>query len=199
MWSGTFTPGSAVGHTVTGIAASGEAALRLAAEKRPGLILMDINIQGMLDGIETARILKETGSDVPVVFLTSYSDRDTVARAREAEPFGYLLKPFDEQLIGITIEVALYKHKMETERAQLRRELAETQAEVKTLSGLLPICFHCKKIRNDTGYWEQIDSYISRHSEAQFSHGICVDCFAEHHPEIHEHVINKAAGQGEGI
>ncbi len=188
-----------IGHTVVGIAASGPLAMRIARDTSPELILMDINIHGSLDGIETARILKEIGTDVPLIFLTSYSDRETVKRASEAEPFGYLLKPFDEQLIRVTIEIALYKHKMEKEREQLRRELAQTKAEVKTLSGLLPICAHCKKIRNDSGYWEQIDSYISKHSEAQFSHGICSGCFEQHHPEIHDHLIAKVSGQGEGI
>lgn len=188
-----------MGHTIAGIAASGPLAMRIARDTNPELILMDINIQGPLDGIVTAQMLKEIGSDVPVIFLTSYSDRDTVERASEVEPFGYLLKPFDEQLIRITIEVALYKHAMEKERAKLQRELAESQVEVTTLSGLLPICAHCKKIRNDSGYWEQIDSYVANHSEAQFSHGICSTCFEQHHPEIHAHLIGEVAGQGEGI
>lgn len=187
-----------MGHTIAGIAPSSPMAMRIVRDTRPELILMDINIQGPLDGIATARILKEIGSDAPVIFLTSYSDRDTVKRASEVEPFGYLLKPFDEPLIRITIEVALYKHAMEKEREKLQRELAESQVEVTTLSGLLPICAHCKKIRNDSGHWEQIDSYISTRSKAQFSHGICSDCFEKHHPEIHEHLISEMAGQGEG-
>ncbi len=188
-----------MGHTVVGICASGAAAMRTARDTNPELILMDINLQGPLDGIETARIFKEIGSDVPVIFLTAYADRETVIRVRETEPFGYLLKPFDEQLLRINVDVSLYKNRMDKEREVLRRELAETQAEVKTLSGLLPICAHCKKIRNDSGYWEQIDSYISKHSEAQFSHGICSECFEHHHPEIHDHLITQVAGQGEGI
>lgn len=188
-----------MGHSVVGISASGAAAMRTARETNPELILMDINLQGPLDGIATAGILKEIGAEVPVIFLTAYADSETVIRVRETEPFGYLLKPFDEQLLRVTIDVALYKHRMESERAQLQRELANSQVEVKTLSGLLPICAHCKKIRNDSGYWEQIDSYISKHSEAQFSHGICSGCFETVHPEIHDHLIDKVAGQGEGI
>ena len=188
-----------MGHTVVGISASGAVAMRTARNTNPELILMDINLQGPLDGVATARILKEIGSDVPVVFLTAYADRETVIRVRETEPFGYLLKPFDEQLLRVTIDIALYKHRMEKEREHLKRELAEAQVDVKTLSGLLPICAHCKKIRNDSGYWERIDSYISKHSEAQFSHGICSECLENHHPEIHDHLIGKVAGQGEGI
>jgi response regulator RpfG family c-di-GMP phosphodiesterase len=134
-----------------------------------------------------------------VIFLTSYSDRETLSRARVSEPYGYLLKPFDEQLLAITIEMAIYKHRMERERERLRRDLEASQQEIRTLSGLLPICCHCKKIRNDKGYWEQIDSYISRHSIAQFSHGICLDCFSSRHPEILEKILSDLPGGGDGI
>jgi DNA-binding NarL/FixJ family response regulator len=174
----------AMGHTVVAMADNGGDAIRLAAEAAPEVILMDINIRGPLNGIETARRLRDSGKDVPVIFLTSYSDAGTVERAREAEPSGYLLKPFEEPLIRITVEMALYKHRMEKEREAMRRELAAAQEEIQTLSGLLPICAHCKKIKNDKGTWEQIEAYIARHSEAQFTHGICMECLTEHHPEF---------------
>jgi len=63
-------------------------------------------------------------------------------------------------------------------------ERDQARQEVRTLSGLLPICSHCKKIRNDEGQWEKLESYISQHSEADFSHGLCPDCLAEHYPEV---------------
>jgi CheY-like chemotaxis protein len=172
-----------MGHTIVGVAASGQAAMTQALRVKPELILMDINLQGPLDGIETARLLREACDSVPVIFLTSYSDSETVARARETEPFGYLLKPFDEALLQITIDVALYKHSMEQDRERLRRELDEARSEIQTLSGLLPICAYCKSVRNDAGYWEQIESYISLRTPAVFSHGICTKCLAIHHPD----------------
>ena len=63
-------------------------------------------------------------------------------------------------------------------------ELKEALSQVKNLSGLLPICMHCKKIRDDTGYWNQIEAYIDNHSEAQFSHSICNECAEKHYPDI---------------
>ena len=63
-------------------------------------------------------------------------------------------------------------------------ELQRALKEVKTLSGMLPICAHCKKIRDDKGYWNQIESYIHEHSDATFSHGICQDCMQEHYPDL---------------
>ncbi len=184
---------SSMGHTIIGIAAAGPDALRLAAGEKPDIILMDINIRGPFDGIETAVLLKESGLHIPVIFLTSYMDSETVTRARVVEPFGYLLKPFDEALIGVTIELSLHRHQMEVERERMRRELEESQAEVNILSGLLPICSHCKKIRNDTGYWEKIESYIARHTAAQFSHSICADCLPTHDLDAAEKANAKAS------
>ncbi|MFZ2445612.1 MAG: PAS domain S-box protein [Syntrophobacteraceae bacterium] len=76
------------------------------------------------------------------------------------------------------------KKRAEEEREELLRELRETLARLRTLSGLLPICAHCKKIRNDEGYWQQIESYIQQHSGTQFSHGICPECLKKHYSEF---------------
>lgn len=67
---------------------------------------------------------------------------------------------------------------------QLIGELKKALKEVKTLSGFLPICSHCKKVRNDNGYWDQIETYIKKHSEAQFSHSICPDCAEKYYPDF---------------
>jgi PAS domain S-box-containing protein len=77
------------------------------------------------------------------------------------------------------------RRQIEADRDQLIRELQQALARVKQLSGLLPICANCKKIRNDQGYWKQIESYISSHSEATFSHGICPECLPKLYPELH--------------
>jgi len=77
------------------------------------------------------------------------------------------------------------RKKLEEEREKLIRKLQETLAKVKTLSGLLPICASCKKIRDDKGYWNQIEIYIKEHSEADFSHGLCPDCLKKLYPEIY--------------
>ncbi len=72
----------------------------------------------------------------------------------------------------------------EKKNLELIAELQEALADIKQLSGLLPICGHCKKIRDDNGYWNQLESYISKHSEVQFSHGICQDCAKTHYPDL---------------
>lgn len=83
---------------------------------------------------------------------------------------------------GIASDITERK-RQEGERKRLIRQLRKALSEVKTLSGLLPICSHCKKVRDDKGYWQQIDSFITEHSDLFFSHGLCPDCLARHYPE----------------
>lgn len=73
-----------------------------------------------------------------------------------------------------------------TGQRKLVEELTRAISSIKTLRGLLPICSYCKKIRNDKGYWEQIETYISKHSEAEFSHGLCPDCSAKYYPQVED-------------
>lgn len=79
------------------------------------------------------------------------------------------------------------RKRAEEERERLIRELQEAMAEIKVLDGLLPICATCKKIRDDKGYWKQLEDYISDHSKATFTHGICADCARKIHPDWDDH------------
>jgi PAS domain S-box-containing protein len=101
-----------MGYAVVGIAASGEAALALADQKRPDLVLMDIKLQGDLDGVDTAELLRKT-QDIPIIFITAFADNRTLSRAKINQAFGYILKPFQEREVLISIEMALYKHRLE--------------------------------------------------------------------------------------
>lgn len=117
---------AALGVDVVGSARDGSTAIRIAGEKRPNLILMDIQIAGDLDGIETAGIIGEQYG-IPSVFLTAYSDRESLERAKQSHGYGYLLKPFQERELMIAIEMALFKHDTEeqlrTNRAMLKTTL----------------------------------------------------------------------------
>lgn len=171
-----------MGYAITAICASGEKTIESATADRPDVILMDIHLQGALDGIETARRIRET-HDIPVIFMTAHSEDSTIMRARTTEPYGYLLKPVNTKEMQIAIEVSLYKARLDREKAQLTRDLQKALEKVKLLSGILPICCSCKKIRNDQGYWEQIEVFIRDHSNAEFSHGICDQCRKKLYPD----------------
>ena len=186
-----------LGYQVPMVASTGKQAVKAAGELKPDLVMMDISLKGDMDGIEAAARIKDR-YDIPIIYLTANTDSLTFERAKISEPFGYLLKPFEERLLPSTIEMALYKaatekklrehhlhlEEMAKEREKLITELKEALAKVKTLSGFLPICASCKKIRDDKGYWSQIESYIYEHSDAVFSHGICPDCAQKLYPDL---------------
>jgi PAS domain S-box-containing protein len=83
------------------------------------------------------------------------------------------------------------KKKAVKEREKLIQDLKEALAEIKTLRGILPLCSFCKKIRDDEGYWEQVDIYINKNSEADISHGICPDCMKKHYPDVYKKKYNR--------
>jgi PAS domain S-box-containing protein len=115
-----------MGYSVPDIASSGEEAIKKVKEKNPDIILMDIVIHGKIDGIETAEKI-HTFSDVPVIYLTAYADQYTLERAKITEPFGYLLKPFKERELLITLEMAIYKHNMEKKLKESQNKLKERE------------------------------------------------------------------------
>lgn len=102
----------AMGYEVTRIVSTGQMAIDNAVKDKPDLILMDIMIQGNMDGIETATKIRSI-TDIPVIYLTANADESTLQRAKVSDAFGYLIKPFEERELNTTIEMALYKHKME--------------------------------------------------------------------------------------
>jgi len=164
-----------IGYVVVGTADTGEEAIKLAIELKPDLVLMDIMLKGDMMGTEAASQIRAQ-LRLPVIYLTANSNDDTFIKARDTEPFGFILKPFEEATMRVNIEIALYKHRMEREREELIRQLQVALAEVKTLSGMLPICCNCKKIRDEKGYWNKVETYITQHSNASFSHGYCNEC-----------------------
>jgi len=103
-----------LGYTVPGIAKSGELALEKVKETKPDLVLMDIHLAGQLDGVETAGKIHAL-YDIPVIYLTAYADKALLDRAKVTEPYGYVIKPYDERELHSVIEMALYKHRIERE------------------------------------------------------------------------------------
>jgi PAS domain S-box-containing protein len=110
-------------YSVLGIVSSGREAVQKASETRPDLVLMDIRLEGDMDGVQAARQIREK-YNIPVIYLTAHSDPATLERAKRTEPYGYLLKPFEKENLYTTIEMALYKHKMERQVQESRRWLA---------------------------------------------------------------------------
>lgn len=123
------------GYSVVGAETSGESALTLLEKQKPDLVLMDIMLTGRLDGIETARTIKSR-YNIPVIYITALTDKETIQRAKITEPYGYLTKPFEDREVFTVIEMALYKHDIES---KLRQSEEKYFATVKSISDAVVI------------------------------------------------------------
>jgi CheY-like chemotaxis protein len=171
------------------MASSGEETLQIAESFLPDLILLDIRMGGM-DGIETCRQLKrrDATEDIPVIFLTVSKETADIDQGFLCGGVDYISKPFRQEEVCSRVRTHLHLRLLSKRQEQLILELKEALDKVKTLSGLLPICAACKDIRDDKGYWKQIEVYIRDHSEADFTHSICPDCLKKLYPD---HCKNK--------
>ncbi|PID28476.1 MAG: response regulator [Candidatus Cloacimonadota bacterium] len=154
---------------------SGEEMIAELEKDLPDLILSDIMMPKM-NGYELCRIIKKNSlwKHIPVIMITAATrtSHDSLKLSFDAGAMDFLSKPVDNIELTARVTSAL---KSEYQRKELERALEE----VKQLKGLLPICSYCKKIRTDDNYWDDIESYICTHSEAEFSHSICPSCYTK--------------------
>lgn len=179
---------------------SGPRAIEAAFANPPDLILLDVMMPDM-DGFTTCKQLKANPEmqHIPVVFISALDATEEKIRAFTSGGVDYVTKPFhpEEVLARVQTHLALQSLRNDLEEANvqladqvhelsaLNHQLQEALDEVKTLSGLLPICANCKKIKDDQGYWHQVEVYVQKHSDAKFSHGFCPDCLQELYPEYY--------------
>ena len=159
-------------------AKNGEMALKVAGSDKVDLILLDIIMPG-IDGYEVCKRLKEdlNTKNIPIIFTTGVNEIEGCVKAFQAGAVDFIQKPLNPVVVKARVVLHLKLQKT-------MQELKDALDEVKTLSGLLPICSYCKKIRDDKGYWNQIEEYISHNSDAEFSHSICRDCADIHYPDM---------------
>ncbi|HEY9298326.1 MAG TPA: EAL domain-containing protein [Phormidium sp.] len=132
-----------LGYRITGMVYSGEEAIEYAAQFRPDLVLMDVNLQGEIDGITAAEEIRSR-FQIPVVYLTAYADENTLRRVNSTKPFGYIVKPFEEKNLHTTIQLALYRHQYDSltnlpNRSLLREKLSRILDGQKEFSGVVPL------------------------------------------------------------
>lgn len=126
-------------YVVLGITRTGKDIIRKASELKPDLVLMDIKLEGEMSGIEAAHFIM-SNYNIPVVYLTAFADNDTLERAKVTEPFGYILKPFDDRSLHSSIEMAIYKHEITCKLKERTEELrSEKEKTDKLLQNILPI------------------------------------------------------------
>ncbi|MDZ4183766.1 MAG: response regulator [Desulfuromonadales bacterium] len=167
------------------MAADGAAGLAVLQENPVNLVLTDLGLPD-ISGIDILSEVKSLYPEIQVIILTGIATVDSAVEATNLGAFSYLRKPYDIDQLLLQIQRAIEKQRVE-EELRLSRQLLEdkvteleaTLARVKQLEGILPICMYCKKIRNDQEDWQQMEEYISQHSEANFSHGLCPECYKQ--------------------
>ena len=143
----------------------------------PSLAILDWMMPGM-DGAEVCLKAREMAANrvLYIILLTAKGRKEDVVEGLTAGADDYVVKPFDRAELKARINAGERILRLQAELAARVKELELALANVKLLQGLLPICCYCKKIRNDQNYWQQVDTYVADHSEAQFTHGICPEC-----------------------
>ena len=138
----------------------------ISGHEPPALAIIDWMMPG-LDGIELCRRIRATppASPVYVILLTARTSRLDLVAGLDAGADDYLTKPFDPDELRARIHVG--------------QRTLRLIANIKQLSGLLPICSYCKRVRSDNDYWQQVESFVSEHTDARFSHGVCPSCLAK--------------------
>ncbi|OGV73182.1 MAG: hypothetical protein A3K19_30155 [Lentisphaerae bacterium RIFOXYB12_FULL_65_16] len=183
-----FTIREMMGEAGGGIALESVPCLSQAVERiaRGGLdlILSDLGLPDS-QGMETVQSLLSQAQGIPLVVLTGQSDDRLGLQAVHEGAQDYLVKgQVNGHVLSRSIRYAMERKLMVNERERLIRELRDSLAQVERLSGLLRICASCKRVKTDQGSWEQLEAYISEHSEAEFSHGICPECARDLYPEL---------------
>jgi len=152
------------------VANSGEKALQILEHFDPDLILLDVMMPGM-NGLETCRKIKtdKQKEGIPIIFMTALDSVEDKVAGFEAGAVDYITKPFHESEImaRITAHITLRRKSVALEKAL---------NEINQLKDILPICSYCKMIRDDEGYWKQVEEYICTHTDIRFTHGICPEC-----------------------
>lgn len=170
------------GYQVTAIVPSSEKCMQQVAKNLPDLVLMDIRIKGELDGIETANQIKARYA-IPVVYITAYADESFLERAKITEPFGYLIKPVEARELHSTMEIALYKAKIDKERERLIRELSDALAQLEKLNKNLD-----QKVKERT---DELESKNHRLSEVNSALNVLLEKRLEDKKQLEQSVLEN--------
>jgi DNA-binding response OmpR family regulator len=160
------------------VCANGDEARRVLRSGEPPLVaILDRSMPGA-DGLTHCAEIRATPHlrATYVVLLTAHDTRDDMLSGFDGGADEYITKPFDWEMLRARLRTGVRIATLQRDLAQKVTELERALANVKQLSGLLPICSYCKRIRDDGDYWQQLETYLGDHSEAEFSHGVCPEC-----------------------
>jgi len=147
----------------------------------PQLAVLDWMMPGK-DGVDICRQVRKASPSKPtyIILITAKGRKEDVVSGLESGADDYITKPFESEEFRARVQAGARIIKLQMALADRVQELQEALEQIRTLQGVLPICMYCKKVRNDQNYWQQVESYVSQHSQVEFSHGLCPECFEKH-------------------
>ncbi|KPL01077.1 MAG: response regulator receiver protein [candidate division Zixibacteria bacterium SM23_73_3] len=159
-------------------------ALEWLQKETPDMLITDWMMPD-LDGLELCRRVRALNLSgyVYIILLTALTEKKRIIEGLDAGADDYVTKPYDRTELLARVRAGKRVIQLEKSLRQKNKELSEAFAQIKQLKGILPICMHCKKIRKDENYWQQVEEYVAEHSEADFSHSICPECMEKYYPE----------------
>jgi len=168
------------GHEVVATVDGRSAYEILEGEDAPGIAILDWMMPEM-DGLEVCRRLRQLNRAEPpyVILLTARDQTDDIVAGLDSGANDYVVKPYDWRELKSRLRVGERMVALQHDLAGRIRELQYAMAKIHELQELIPICSYCKKVRDDSNYWEQVESYISTRTGVQFSHGVCPQCYTK--------------------
>lgn len=177
------------GHEPIETVNGAEAWDKMKAPDAPNLAILDL-IMPAMDGLEVVRRIRAMpdGQTPYIIMLTASGEKNDIVRGLDAGANDYLPKPFHAGELRARVEVGRRMVEMGDALSAKIEELHQALDQIKTLRGIVPICANCKKIRDDAGYWQQVEAYVASHTEAEFSHGFCPECLKKLFPDVYEEI-----------
>lgn len=175
------------GYDVVPVSNGTEAWEALQDPAAPRLVILDWLMPGF-DGVEVCRMARmlEHGKLFYIIIFTSLEDKKDLVTALDAGADDFIIKNFDADELKARIKVGERVARLKSELADRVRELEASTAHIKQLQGILPICMHCHKVRDDKEVWQRLDQYIAEHTDAMLSHSLCPECYEKHYPEFYK-------------
>lgn len=169
---------TAVGHEVISTQNGAEAWKILSQDDSPNLAILDWMMPD-LDGLEVCRLVRQQSTVTPVyiILLTAKAKKADVVQGLNAGANDYILKPFDRDELRSRVKVGETVVNLQQNLAARVIELETALAQVNLLKGIIPICSYCRNIQDDQNYWQQLETFMTKYSEAKFSHGVCPACY----------------------
>jgi phosphoserine phosphatase RsbU/P len=177
------------GHSPVATTGGAAAWNLMQAVDAPAMAILDWTMPGGIDGVEVCRLARARSDPPPlyIILLTGRGKRQDTVDGLDAGADDFLTKPFDAAELRARVSVGVRVVQLQLELAARIAELEQALARVDQLHGILPICSYCKKVRNDSDSWQQMEAYVSAHSAVRFSHGVCPQCVKEVvQPELDE-------------